>query len=520
MRFLTRSCFLLIVLCVAPLEVRASASDARQAATKAADTALVSAEWRFWEPPGQPPADGTAGSFADYRWDAAQIVNRLYEPLRTKNPGYVSRTLLGHDASGSFPVYRYEFTPPSPEKTVILLGGTHGSETTGSITLARFMRYVAEEWQSHPQLAYLRWRVRVVIIPVVNPWGASQDLRSRTNANGVDINRNYDQFWSNGDRRQTSPTFRGAQPFSEAETRFVRETVLAYPDAVAFVDTHDTGPQISAEPRSFFLYSPHHSLPTDRGAIREVIRHMQESDGAITWSQPDQPYGHNWAAAQGLHAHLLEFEQGAHSKASHDGAAMTAAMRWYANVITKLAASEPPSFAARSEPFTRHYHFNSGSTSILIANTSTFTEIEDFRDEFDLPGPGILLLEGNMVVGGLPGTVSYKPLLGQVVGGSFTADENTYHAGRTSIDSSSSRVAVPIHAVIPVENWAGVIDGQPRSIPIRVGLFAHSTGGRKQIFDYNVRVTFIPAESQDRVRIFSAVGRGGTGAGAMQQVFP
>lgn len=55
---------------------------------------------------------------------------------------------------------------------------------------------------------------------------------------GVDANRNYDLHWELGSRDMASETFRGPQPFSEPETRAVRDFVLNRPNIAVGVSLH------------------------------------------------------------------------------------------------------------------------------------------------------------------------------------------------------------------------------------------------------------------------------------------
>ncbi len=98
---------------------------------------------------------------------------------------------------------------------VLVLAGFHGSEPTG-VDLANAL------------LAHLRTTpgatagLRVGVVPAVNPDGLAR--RSRTNANGVDINRNFPASnWSK--RAPGGRTFGGASPGGEPETRAVMMAV-------------------------------------------------------------------------------------------------------------------------------------------------------------------------------------------------------------------------------------------------------------------------------------------------------
>ena len=52
------------------------------------------------------------------------------------------------------------------------------------------------------------------MVPIVNPWGFAN--QERENVNNVDLNRNFDYYWSNGSgTRSTGKNYKGSKPFSE-----------------------------------------------------------------------------------------------------------------------------------------------------------------------------------------------------------------------------------------------------------------------------------------------------------------
>ena len=94
----------------------------------------------------------------------------------------------------------------SGPETYVLLGVVHGNEPLGAPLLQRFTDLVLRD----PSLARDR---RLVVIPVVNPDGLNG--RRRTNAKGVDLNRNFPSSnWTQHPRH-------GTHPASEPETRTV-----------------------------------------------------------------------------------------------------------------------------------------------------------------------------------------------------------------------------------------------------------------------------------------------------------
>jgi protein MpaA len=92
----------------------------------------------------------------------------------------------------------------SGPRTYLLFGVIHGNEPLGEPLLESFITHV----RGRPNMLSGR---RLVILPVVNPDGLAR--RTRVNANGVDLNRNFPaRNWKPGPRY-------GSEPASEPETR-------------------------------------------------------------------------------------------------------------------------------------------------------------------------------------------------------------------------------------------------------------------------------------------------------------
>jgi protein MpaA len=87
--------------------------------------------------------------------------------------------LLGHSVEGR-PIFAWTFG--NGENTTLFVGVVHGNEPGGKPLLQKLCAYLRE----HPEELIDR---RVVVIPVLNPDGLVR--RTRRNARGVDINRNF-----------------------------------------------------------------------------------------------------------------------------------------------------------------------------------------------------------------------------------------------------------------------------------------------------------------------------------------
>lgn len=117
-------------------------------------------------------------------------------------------------------------------KRILVIGGIHGDELTSVSIVFRWL-----SWINQSGAEYYHWRV----IPVANPDGLFARPSTRVNANGVDINRNFQtpdwerdaqNYWV---RRAGSDPRRnpGKSSASEVETRWLQEQIETFhPDLV------------------------------------------------------------------------------------------------------------------------------------------------------------------------------------------------------------------------------------------------------------------------------------------------
>jgi hypothetical protein len=129
------------------------------------------------------------------------------------------------------------------EKPIVLIGGIHGGYEWNTVRLADMMLEHLREQPGEIPGGY-----RVYVIPVMNPDGLHKvtdgvpltevdfsqknTIPGRFNARGVDLNRNWDSRWeptSYWGRREVDA---GTEPFSEPETRAVRDFLLEQDPAV------------------------------------------------------------------------------------------------------------------------------------------------------------------------------------------------------------------------------------------------------------------------------------------------
>lgn len=139
--------------------------------------------------------------------DLETAPEELTGPAPQRTPTLV-RSTLGRSAEGR--AIRLFSPRPVTEHPVLVVGCIHGDECAGTAVVRELAR------------RGLLVRGQIVAVPSLNPDGA--ELGTRTNARGVDLNRNFGAGWTpNG--VPGDPEHSGAEPFSEPETRAAREFI-------------------------------------------------------------------------------------------------------------------------------------------------------------------------------------------------------------------------------------------------------------------------------------------------------
>lgn len=149
-------------------------------------------------PASQPPSPAPA------RGEAVPCALPVTEPCRTVQ--------VGRSVEGEPLMLQLFGTGPNP---TLILGGIHGDEPTSAYVAERLVALLKE----HPEA---RGSATVAVLPRANPDGLAR--RTRTNVNGVDLNRNLPAAnW-----RKRSPKrshYGGPTPSSEPETRAILRTI-------------------------------------------------------------------------------------------------------------------------------------------------------------------------------------------------------------------------------------------------------------------------------------------------------
>ena len=148
-------------------------------------------------------------------------------------------TTTSHSSVNGVPLLIKEYPPLNqrkPRGRVLLVGGTHGDELAAISIVFKWMHTLEKH---HSGLFH--WRIN----PLMNPDGALQRKHQRTNANGVDLNRNFStpdsqygaalEYWK-VKTYENKRRFPGPYPLSEPETIWLHQEIEQFkPDVVIAV---------------------------------------------------------------------------------------------------------------------------------------------------------------------------------------------------------------------------------------------------------------------------------------------
>jgi hypothetical protein len=132
------------------------------------------------------------------------------------------------------PILMRDVTAELSKRKVLVLGGIHGDERSASSLVFNWIGHA----QTTPASSY--WR----FIPGLNPDGLLAKPPRRTNANGVDLNRNFPtpdwqsaavSYWATKTKKDPR-RYPGVAPLSEPEAKFLYEQIKSFkPDFIVSV---------------------------------------------------------------------------------------------------------------------------------------------------------------------------------------------------------------------------------------------------------------------------------------------
>lgn len=264
--------------------------------------------------------------------------------LQQQYPSLVSINTIGGTADGR-QIYDMMIGSPSADRQIVIQAGCHAREYMGcQLIMAQTERFLKSYWSgSYNGRSYssLLENYCIHIIPMMNPDGITlsqygldginnpsirtrikniylRDLREKvttqnldsylrswkSNALGVDLNRNFDSNWANQKEigRPSQTGFPGRSAASENEVKAVTGLVESLRDVQAVISYHSSGSYI------YWAYG-------QTGAFRTACSNMAVGLRNVTnyylLSQDDFGGGcSNWVAGKGIRAATIEIGTG------------------------------------------------------------------------------------------------------------------------------------------------------------------------------------------------------------------
>lgn len=309
-------------------------------------------------------------------------------------PEYVTSKQIGMDASDDLPIYAYTFEPLNYEKTIFITGGLHSSDGINAIAVSHFLNELCRNFTENRTLAYIRSKVKLVVVPVANPYGFANE--SKLNANGVDLERNFPYKWFD-----CSSEVKGLRPADQSETTALFKLIYEF-----YEDKFCAGLDLNSVNSDYcgkMLFYPRFK-PNCLSAIAEVLarfnyEHNEEDLLNKTVLAPSiNPNISNFLADMfNVNSCSILWQNGSY-EAEGENESITKYAELIGNMIFALA--ENSSFTKRKDklPFVKHYSWrSSGATDVYpIKKNSEKIPITSF--ELDVEKPCCMNLTGYAII--------------------------------------------------------------------------------------------------------------------------
>lgn len=404
----------------------------------------------LWHPPMQPSSTeivANANNLPAFR--------ALWDGLQSEFPGYISKELLGLDHTGVHNIYKYLFTPINYEKTIIITANVHGDENVGQKILYRLLYHVCHDSNKYSHLSYLRNKVRMVVIPIVNPAGLVAG--TRYNGNSVDINRNFTYGWN--DYVDTlGTTNKGPSALSEAESRYIDAVLSQYANdgAVAHIDLHNT-PAATPAANSLVVYAPVPRLSiTSRNFVTEIAEAMLPDGWTIekNFAETIEPTGSNQAAnIYKLHATTAEWRPGGmYGEAAYSGQDMRTGLMFIGNIIIRASTMNKAQSTSIREP--SGYELTNNVSTFVSSAVNAWEQVPQMSFTFKPKVAGLLYVSGELVfVNNTLASINYfAPIIMQTGNGLLTDSliPNQQNDFEVFIEPNGKRGSISVNRVVPI----------------------------------------------------------------------
>ncbi|WP_278925345.1 M14 family metallopeptidase [Staphylococcus auricularis] len=437
---------------------------------------------------------------------------------------YVTKTKIGEDQSETWNVYKYTFEPETYGKTLLVTACIHGNETTGFYDMCYIADQLVNHWEKAPQLRYLRKNVRLIFVPMVNPWGFAN--KERENVNNVDLNRNFDFNWESGDGTVASEkNYKGTEPFSEAESKNMRDLVQSLDHLTAHLDLHD----IISVANDYCMFYPRWAQQSNN-RMASLIHALSDTGDLVVWGSSTVASFSNWVGVEmKTTSYLSEFNEGrvGEKKGVNE---MWRSVRWVGNVIFRLAQLEAYQQGQTSlDPFMKVFiyddRFNDKNSEeiVLRSEQDEWQRIMMTQQRFKATANGFVELYGyitintdrDVKVGVNPNIIqNYNPFFnkGKSLDRNLFTLEHVLNKGNTTL---------PIYAAAGVQMSCNTNEGANRPSGILPILdLKKADQGIVKIKQIKLFVKFTPTNTANAIQILKSGDHGNLKEDTFSQIYP
>jgi carboxypeptidase T len=236
---------------------------------------------------------GSMGGYPNYDEMLTQLhAMHLYRPDLITDTVALSDSIVTFEGRRLYHLRISDNPGVDEDEPEVLYTSLHHAREPNSMTeLLFFMWYLLENYDTDPEIKYIVDETDLFFVPCVNPDGFVFNGQTEPNGNGmwrknrrnngdgtfgVDLNRNYGYLWGYDDTGSSSitdaETYRGTAPFSEPETKLIRNLCNAHEFSIAH--NHHTYSNV-------FLFAWGHTFDAapDRPQMEVLAQEMVRQSG-------------------------------------------------------------------------------------------------------------------------------------------------------------------------------------------------------------------------------------------------
>lgn len=428
----------------------------------------------------------------------------LFDPLVDDFPDYVTKEQIGTDSTGTYPIYSYTFTPKKYEKTVFITSFLHGTDRISYVALGYFLDLLCRKTDSSNILSYIKSKVKLVTIPLPNPYGA-KDVRT-ANGSDVELPLNFPYNWDSISGRK------GASAGDQSETKAIISLLktLSNDKLCAVIDLHTNNTLTTG----CCAYYPRARQECSL-ILTEIIKKMFVGSTDVLYSTS--------VLAPTTATNLMNYAADTHGvdacellwpNMTHGGITsnlnVTRFTKFIGNTIFKMAKNSRTPYYLPPTPFIKHYTWTKSNDDdiFIIPNTGALDEMRLSAVKFKINSAMAIMLSGFVTVK-TPSecSLTIKPIFSQKNSPTFSHDNVTdMNAFATTVELSPGTHVIPINAALQAYFSNTFFNEVNYYQEVELVLAGICDSADAEIHAYSITLFGVPCASSSSVEISRPLG--------------